>query len=75
MSVWMHPTFALHLAFILDAPFLALYPFAIYFVFLQDRILKARELPAHFSSKWGYFSAPFFDVFFDFFGNRFLDAF
>ena len=78
MSVWMHPTFALHLAFILGAPYLPFYPFAIYFVFFQDRILKARELHAHFSSKWDYFSAPFFDVF-SFFGEsffgRFLDRF
>ena len=75
VSVWMHPTFALHLAFILDAPFLALYPFAIYFVFLQDRILKARELPAHFSSKWDYFSAPFFYVFSIFWGINFWTFF
>ena len=39
VSVWMHPTFALHLAFILDAPYLALYLFAIFFVYILDNIL------------------------------------
>ena len=63
VSVWMHPIFALHLALSVDAPYLAFYLFAIYFVYIQDKILKARELPAHFSSKWDYFSAPFFDLF------------
>ena len=33
VSVWMHPTFALHLAFILDAPYLALYPFDFFFFY------------------------------------------
>ena len=46
-----------------------------YFFFILVKSQKARELPAHFSSKWDYFSAPFFDVFSPFLGIDFLTLF